>query len=57
MDVVADFEFSRAIDFLPDESAVADELAGIPEGETEKAGAGRIAGDLAGDPLLDFGGR
>jgi hypothetical protein len=56
MDVIADFEFGRAVDFLPDGTTVADELAGGFKDEAEKAGAGRIAGGLAGDPLLDFGG-
>jgi hypothetical protein len=55
MDMVPDFEFGRAVDFLPDCSAVADELAGGFENEAEKAGAGRVAGYLAGDPLIDFG--
>src|ERR1700691_1877425 len=56
MDVIADFEFGRAVDSLPAAAAVADKLAGGFEDEAEEAGAGGVTDDLASDPFVDFGG-
>jgi hypothetical protein len=56
MDVVADFEFADALDVLADWAAVTRELAGILEDDTEETGSCGITGNLAVNPLFDFGG-